>query len=207
MKRKSRKQRGPFPFRVVAIATALVLILFATGYLVAVRLIFPPLPAPKNGIMVPALTGLQVPAAEAKLARIGLRVSDVVEIAHPTQPAGIIVAQNPLPGQQLRTAGAVTVGVSSGLPRVTVPNVIGFTLERALAVLSAAGLEADQQTEAGVQPAGTVIRMSPAAGTDTPTPGRVLLIVSSGPTIQPLDSTPVAPDTLAVSASTGTTYF
>jgi beta-lactam-binding protein with PASTA domain len=201
----NQQRRLHFSARLIGISAGLALLMFAVGYFFAVRVLFPPLPEPKNGIVVPRLSGLLVPAAEAKLASIGLRVSDVVEIAHPSQPPGVIVAQNPLPGQQLRTAGAVTVAVSSGLPRVTIPNVVGFTAERAVAALQASGMQADQEPEPSDKPAGTVVRMSPQPGTEHTVPGRVLLFVSNGPAPQLPDTTPPAPDTLAVSASRTTT--
>lgn len=118
--------KGPrrvVPWRVIGISVGAALLMFVVGYFLAVRVLFPPLPEPKSGIVVPRLTGLLVPTAEARLRELGLRVSDVVELAHPTEPAGIIIAQSPLPGQQLRAAGSVRLGVSAGLPRVdTIPQ-------------------------------------------------------------------------------------
>lgn len=204
--RNGKKTRGRFPARLVLIGLASIVVMFGIGYLVAVRVLFPPLPEPTTGIVVPQLTGLSVADAEARLRSLDLRVTDVVEIAHPTQRRGIIIAQSPLPGQQLRSAGAVRLAISGGKPRVAVPNVIGFTADRATAVLTSMGLQAEQQVEASDRPAGTVIRISPPAGTDLVPPSRVVLVVSSGPPpVVPDTTVPLPADTLAVSASGTTT--
>lgn len=110
------------PFRFIGICLLLVGVTFGAGYLLAVRWLFPPLPEPKNGIVVPKLAGLTVAAAEAELRKLGLRVSETIEIAHATQPAGIIIAQSPLAGQQLRAAGSVQLGVSAAAVRLPAPT-------------------------------------------------------------------------------------
>lgn len=168
---------------------------FGLGYLVATRILFPPLPAPENGIVVPDVRGVVVAEATARLQPLGLRRGDEIRMAHPNQPPGIIVAQSPLPGQQLREGGVVTVGVSGGLPRAQVPNVIGFDVEAATAALSQMGLEADQRSEPNDRPIGTVLRIIPEPGTRQPVPSRVLLIVSAGPPPKPAE--PAAADSTA----------
>ena len=191
MKQRMSKKARAQALRILGIGVGLAIVTFVIGYVLAVRVLFPPLPEPADGIAVPSVVGLTVPNAEAALNRVGLRVTEVIELAHPTQPPGIISAQNPLPGQQLRTAGAVQLAVSSGLPRVAVPNVVGLTVERALAVLGNVGLQADQRSEFSESPAGTVIRVAPAIGIEQPSPGRVLIVISSGPA-------PALPDTVPV---------
>ena len=125
-----------------------------------------------------------------------LRVTESTQLAHPTQPPGIVIAQSPLAGQQLRSLGAVRLGVSSGLPRVPVPNVIGFSAERARAAMASVGFQTEEMTIEDEMPVGTVVRVSPPVGSDEPVPSRVLLYVSSGPPPQ------VVPDTLAAPPDT-----
>ena len=179
--------------RKVLLAGLVVLLLtFGIGYVVAARVLFPPLPTPENGIEVPDLVGVVVAEADRRLGSIGLTRGDVIEIAHPTALPGIIVAQSPLPGQQLRNGGRVRLAVSGGLPKVQVPNVIGFDVARATAVLEQLGLTADQQTETSQRPTGTVLRISPEPGQNQPVPARVLLTVSAGPPAAAPDSTTAA---------------
>lgn len=130
MKRRPSKQaRPPIPWRLIAISVGAAVLTFAIGYVVAVRVLFPPLPEPKNGIVVPQLTGLNVPTAEARLHALGLVVTEVVALAHPSEPPGIIIAQSPVPGQQLRAAGSVRLGVSSGMPRVEIPPPVAVPVQ------------------------------------------------------------------------------
>ena len=168
---------------------------FGIGYLAATQILFPPLPEPENGIVVPSLAGTHLSQLAATLRPLGLTADTAeVRIAHPSQPPGIVIAQDPLPGQQLRARGVVRVGVSGGLPRVLVPNVIGFDVERATTVLSQLGLSADQVSQQSDRPIGTVLQVQPKPGTRQPVPARVLLIVSAGPPPAPPDSAaPPAP--------------
>ena len=182
----------------VAIALGILLLTFGIGYLVAVRLLFPPLPEPEVGIAVPDVRGQRVWAADRQLRPLGLVAGDITELAHPTESPGIIIAQSPLPGQQLRSGGTVRFAVSAGAPRAQVPNVTGFDVARALAVLSQLGFSADQRREQSERPAGTVLRTVPAPGQRQRVPARVLIVVSSGPPPPPADTTrsPPRPDSI-----------
>lgn len=91
-------------------------LMFAIGYVVAVRILFPPLAEPETGILVPSLRGQTVVGAQEMLRDLGLRVTEVTEIEHPTEPMGLVTAQSPLPGQQLREMGAVRLAISAGPP-------------------------------------------------------------------------------------------
>ena len=157
------------------------LALFVAGYLVAVYLLFPPPDAPDDGIAVPDLTGLSVGTANQRLAALKLEVGDTVSLPNNATGPGLIVAQSPLPGQQLRPGDRVRVGLSAGLAAVTVPELAGMGARRAENLLSRLGFDVDQVFEVSYQPNGVVIRTSPEAGTRHPLPRRVLLIVSSGP--------------------------
>ena len=181
--------------KILLAGLGLLLLTFVIGYVIAARVLFPPLPEPEDGIVVPDLAGMMVSEADRQLAPLGLERTEVTQIAHPDAPPGIIVAQSPLPGQQLRAGGAVRLAVSGGLPRVQVPNVIGFDVERATAVLSQLGLSADQRSEVSQRPIGTVLRISPEPGQNQPVPARVLLVVSAGPPPAAPDSAP-GPDAL-----------
>lgn len=182
--------------KAILIGLALLVVTFGIGYLVAARILFPPLPEPENGIAVPDLSGQFARDVDAQLRPLGLQRGEIIEFAHPSQPPGIIVGQSPLPGQQLRQGGVVRVAVSAGLPRVQVPDVIGFDVARATAVLSQLGLSADRTTEINDRPAGTVIRISPEAGQSQPVPSRVLLVVSAGPPPPPPTDSTMPLDTL-----------
>ena len=96
-------------------------LMFGVGYLIAVRILFPPLAEPENGIVVPDVAGQSLQQAQQTLREVGLRVTEVMDIEHPTQPIGVVTAQSPIPGQQLRELGAVRLSISAGVP-VTAPR-------------------------------------------------------------------------------------
>jgi beta-lactam-binding protein with PASTA domain len=109
--------------KALGILAGVTLLMFVIGYFTAVRILFPPLEEPENGIVVPDLAGQTVEGAQRTLRALGLRVTEVMAIEHPTEPEGLVTAQSPLPGQQLREMGAVRLAVSAGaLPvRAAVP--------------------------------------------------------------------------------------
>lgn len=98
------------------ILAGVTLLMFVIGYFTAVRILFPPLEEPENGIVVPDLAGQTVEGAQRTLRELGLRVTEVMAIEHPTEREGLVTAQSPLPGQQLRELGAVRLAVSAGAP-------------------------------------------------------------------------------------------
>jgi hypothetical protein len=171
---------------------------FLIGYLLAVYVLFPPTEVSGAGIPVPSLIGLSGTDAQRSLAAAGLGPIDVSEQPHPTAAPGQVLAQSPLPGQQLRAGAAVRVAVSSGAPRAPVPDVVGFSATRAESLLRRAGFEVNTVTQESASPAGRVLRTDPAQGQERTLPSLITLVVSAGPA-QPLG---VAVDTLAAPPDT-----
>jgi serine/threonine-protein kinase len=162
------------------ILTLVVLGLFALGYLTAVFLLFPPLPVPEDGIAVPDLTGQDLDGARERLRPVRLEIGDTLSFPNANSPPGQVVAQSPLPGQQLRAGDRVALGLSSGRPANTVPDVVGMGVRRAENLLERLGFTVVQVQETSERPSGTVIRSTPEAGTRQPLPSRVQLAVSAG---------------------------
>ena len=155
--------------------------LFLLGYALAVYVLFPPLAAPEDGIVVPDLTKMTSEAAADRLSPLGLALGDSVRLPHTSVAPGLIVAQDPMPGQQMRSGGTVRIGISSGLPAATVPDLVGLGARRAQTLLERLGFEVSQSLENSDRPNGTVIRSTPEAGMRQQLPARVSLIISSGP--------------------------
>lgn len=162
--------------------------LFLFGYLIAVFLLFPPPPVPEDGIVVPDLAGQSPESAEQRLRPLGLQVGDTLSFPSPEHPPGLVVAQSPLPGQQLRAGGRVALGLSSGLPSATVPDLTGLPVRRAENLLTRLGFGVDQVPETSERPSGTVIRSMPEAGQRQTLPARVRIWVSTG---MPQDTTAI----------------
>lgn len=172
------------------------------GYALAALVLFPPTEqaaALEGGVPVPALQGMIVGDAERALAAVGLGAGDVMELPHPTAPAGQIIAQDPLAGQHLNPGARVRVAVSSGRPRVRVPDLVGFPLERARALLQRLGFEVTSSERESSEPTGRVIDVSPPPGSEQELPATVALIVSIG---LPADTLTVSPDSMLLPQDT-----
>jgi eukaryotic-like serine/threonine-protein kinase len=182
-------------------AVAAVVLPFAIGYLIASYIIFPPIGSSAAGIPVPALFGLHASEAERAVADATLAGLDVTEQPHPNAPAGTIIAQSPLPGQQLRSGARVIVAVSSGRPRGVVPDVVGFDSQRAHVLLARLGFIIEEQREPAFAPIGRVLRIDPQPGSARDLPSVVTLTVSDGPPQAVPDEVP--PDTIPPPPSAG----
>jgi serine/threonine-protein kinase len=187
----------PVRWRTVIPATlAALTVPFAIGYVVAVYLLFP---APKvdpgsAGIAVPNLVGKSVTEAQDLLDAAGLGTLDTMMLPHANVEAGHILAQDPLPGQQLRGRATVSVSVSSGTALVRVPNAEGFTADVAEQVLKRMGFETQRMEETSAARAGTVTRLEPMSGATVKLPTMVTIWVSTG--LPPVDSLGMRTDTL-----------
>jgi serine/threonine-protein kinase len=165
---------------------------FVIGYLLAVFVLFPAPPVAAGGIPVPDLVGKTEQEATRELAGLGLGPAEATRLPHPTRAAGQVIAQSPLPGQQLRPGSAVRVAVSTGVPRAVVPDVVGFAEGRAAGLLQRLGFQVTREIEDSAEPTGRVTRTDPNAGQNLALPARITIFVSNGALVAEL-----LPDTLA----------
>jgi beta-lactam-binding protein with PASTA domain len=180
--RPRRPAGRPRAWRTLLLALPLAVLLpFVIGYVIAVRVLFPPLEATGAGLPVPHLVGESATAAQRDLVAAGLGPLEVTELPHPSVPAGQVIAQSPVAGQQLRAGAGVRVAVSAGPPRVLVPDVTGFSADRAESLLRRVGFVVSLQLQESPVPAGRVIRTEPAPAQSLVLPAEVTMIVSSGP--------------------------
>ncbi|MBF9071026.1 Stk1 family PASTA domain-containing Ser/Thr kinase [Streptacidiphilus fuscans] len=141
---------------------------------------------------------LRVPQAQAvqTLEHDGFTVSLTQDFSG-SVPKGTVISTNPGPGARVRKDADVSVDVSKGPQRPTVPSVAGKSVADATAALQQAGLavsgQQQQQTSSTV-PAGAVIGTSPAAGQQVAPQTVVTLVVSSG--AQPVPLPDVTGETL-----------
>jgi eukaryotic-like serine/threonine-protein kinase len=195
--RRARSVRRPAWLRWLPIAVAAVALPFIAGYLIAVYVIFPPRAAAVAGIPVPELSGMLAADAERTLTEAGLGPLEVVELPHPERRPGTIVAQTPLPGQQLPAGSTVQVAISSGRPRGVVPDVMGFPAERAETLLMRLGFRVERQFEEADVAEGRVLRVEPRPGSERDLPAAVVIVVSLGPPPPELEPWDEPTDTIA----------
>jgi hypothetical protein len=166
---------------------------FGLGYVLAVFVLFPAPPLSAPGIVVPRLLGQDTGYAGRVLAQARLRLGSVTEVPDPGTAAGAVVAQDALPGQQLRAGATVNVAVSSGAATAVLPDVTGYAAPRAAALLAALGFKVTQVSVPANAAAGLVAGISPQPGVAYDLPAQVILSVSAGP---PPDTTTTAADSL-----------
>jgi len=97
------------------------------------------------------------------------------------QPVGIVYDQSPTEGTSLAKGGIVTILVSTGKKKVTVPNVVGKQLTDAVATLTRAGLNAKSVGVPSDKPSGTVTAQDPGSGTSVVEGASVRINYSTGP--------------------------
>ena len=158
---------------------------FLLAYLIAAFVFFPS-GVISQDLKVPNVVGLDYATAQQRLAQSGFDAEQGETRFHATAPKGTVLDQNPPAGSKDAAGSKVTLAVSGGQRMATVPNVVGMARPDAERVLDQAGFDVGDVTEQPGQNArGEVLDTRPRAGTETPIPGPVQLILSSGPaTIQ-----------------------
>ncbi|SQD95619.1 Serine/threonine-protein kinase PK-1 [Parafrankia sp. Ea1.12] len=132
---------------------------------------------------VPKLIGLAKADAEQDLRDAGLAFTYGAEIASAQIPQGHVVEQDPKDGAAVSDGAVVTLRLSSGVPKATVPDLAGLTVDQALPKLTEAKLaDGGRSSEASdTVPQGQVVRTEPAAGAVVDPSTSVKLVLSSGP--------------------------
>jgi len=188
---RPRPGRGWAVWLPLAVAAAAVP--FFVGYLFASVFLFPAPEAADTGVAVPAVKGMRLAEAQAALRSVGLGTVEVTQLPHPHAAEGVVTAQAPLPGQQLRPGSPVRVAISAGVPRVVVPDVVGFSADRAEGLLARLGFQVARQQQFSPEDSGRILRIEPRPGTEWPLPTTIHILVSLGPEFP---DTLFTPDTL-----------
>ncbi|GGQ52387.1 Stk1 family PASTA domain-containing Ser/Thr kinase [Couchioplanes azureus] len=130
---------------------------------------------------VPDVVGLEVAAARGEIENIKLSFQEGTGEYSDTVPQGVVISTNPKAGQTLKPGETVTVVVSKGKAPITVPPVVGRTIDEARNVLQGLGLTVVEQYKDSTQPANTVIAQSPGPGAGAERDDEIKLEVSKGP--------------------------
>ncbi len=179
---RHRRRRWPW---VVAILVV-VLALGGAGTVVALqkaKIILTP------SYKLPALTGLTVTQAKAKVHHQQFQVRVVGHQTSITAPLGQILSQKPHPGRKLKRGSTVSVVTSSGLPAVGIPALATVAGDcpaiTALLVQSHFVTACTDQNSTSVQK-GTVISWSPQGS--APYGSTITVVVSAGPPSETIPS-------------------
>jgi eukaryotic-like serine/threonine-protein kinase len=98
-----------------------------------------------------------------------------------TIPKGEVIDQSPSPGSRIAPSSTVTIFISTGKQRVTVPDVRHLTLNEAIARLNDVHLSPDVHDVYNPAPVSTVVAQQPDPGEKVLANSKVRLNVSQGP--------------------------
>ncbi len=131
----------------------------------------------------PSLLSLSYADAAAKASGVGLHVRRGADAFSDTVPVGLVVDTTPQPGHRIVKGGTITLALSAGPERHTVPSLAGVTLDAARQTLASDHLAVGPITRqySDTADADTVISTDPAPGASLPPDSRVALVVSRGP--------------------------
>ena len=138
----------------------------------------------KKQVEVTDLSNMTQANAEAALKKLGFNVK-VQEINDDTVAEGQVVKTDPQAGSTLAYGSTVTLYVSKGpeIKTVSVPAVVGSDLDSAKSAITKAGLKVGNITyRDDSRTKGTVLEVSPSAGTSVTQNTSIDLVVSSGAT-------------------------
>jgi serine/threonine-protein kinase len=129
---------------------------------------------------VPSVVGEPLAQAEQQVANAHL-IAHVVRQPSATVPRNDVISTSPPAGTQVAKNSTVTLVVSSGAGKVTVPGVVGEPFAQAQSQLQALGFVVNEQTAPNsTQPTGTVVRQNPPANTQAAKGSTVTIFVSGG---------------------------
>jgi beta-lactam-binding protein with PASTA domain/predicted Ser/Thr protein kinase len=131
-------------------------------------------------VAVPIVEGLRAPEARRRIQNAGLRPVPREESSD-SVPRGVVIRQEPDAGERIQRGNAVRYFVSTGQPRVQVPEVVGARESDAVATLRAAGLVPRVFEIFSEEPNGTVIAQDPTGGRSVVEGSDVRINVSKGP--------------------------
>jgi serine/threonine-protein kinase len=128
-------------------------------------------------VSVPDVVGLTRESATSQLDGKGFQVA--VQEQPSDKPKGEVIAQSPPSGTQLRKGDRVTITVSKGPQKVTIPNVVGLSAAEAASTLRAAGLSPvkRERTVTTQTDDGNVIAQHPGQGVQVDKGRKVVIVV------------------------------
>jgi serine/threonine-protein kinase len=130
---------------------------------------------------IPFVRGSPRSQAEKKMKAAGFKV-DVRQEYSDSVGKNHVIDTSPPEGSRLQRGSVVTLVVSRGPQKLAVPDVVGRNRDDAQRALQAAGLQVTfTDREDATKDPGTVLEMSPAAGTQVPKGSTVNLIVAKQP--------------------------
>jgi serine/threonine-protein kinase len=171
------ERRGPRPLILVLLGL-LVLALIAGAWIALRSDLFESAPEQDQ---VPNVIGMTEAEARDAIADAGLAVGNVDFEASETVDDEEVIRQDPNPDLYVDPGTSVDIVVSSGLPMVEVPFVVGSSQEEARNALRAAKLDPKFESVESDEPQGQVLSTDPEAGQPIRQGSVVTVTISKGP--------------------------
>jgi eukaryotic-like serine/threonine-protein kinase len=169
-------ERGNLARRAAVVA----LVAFAIGYGIVAFVILGGGPG-ADVVTVPDVRTLEGAVARRALEQLHLQMEIADSLPNVRVALGAVVAQTPLPGQEVPPQTPVRVILSQGPGRRVVPRVDTYSAEHAQRILTATGFSVDVRDVPDLRAQGRVVGTDPEPGTSLQMPASVRLLVSSGP--------------------------
>ncbi|WP_461169756.1 Stk1 family PASTA domain-containing Ser/Thr kinase [Arthrobacter sp. Z1-15] len=147
-----------------------------------------------SSVTIPTnLAGMTEPEARDALRSLGLQGGTTAEANSATVPAGRVLSTNPAPGEAVPVGSSVNLVLSTG--NVTVPDLIGTTLENAQIILADPAYQLPvtvNEVENATVPPGTVTAQSVPGGMDVEQGSTISLTVAKAP-VEPTEEPEPSP--------------
>nr|WP_228494884.1 Stk1 family PASTA domain-containing Ser/Thr kinase [Clavibacter sp. VKM Ac-2873] len=171
------QSRPPVPWIWAGVTVVVVILIAVVIWVTSLSSIAPPDISPS----VPDVAGSTYASAAAALEEVDL-VPLEREEASTSVAEGIVLRTNPDPGENVAAKTEVDVFVSSGPPKVQVPNVMNMDEGTATSSLEAAGLKVGEvvRQSSPTVPDGVVMQTDPASSQQVDQGSAIKLILSNG---------------------------
>lgn len=140
------------------------------------------LTGPGAGSALPSLVGMTKAQGESTLTKLGATLKVASEEFDEQVPADRILSSSPAAGKRIKSGATVSVVLSKGPERYTVPDLAGKSVNEADSALAELGLLLGARTDAYSQtiPVDKIISSTPAAGAQVRRGTNIDIVVSKG---------------------------
>ncbi|MEU6573203.1 Stk1 family PASTA domain-containing Ser/Thr kinase [Streptomyces sp. NPDC046805] len=137
-------------------------------------------------VQAPNFIGQTLQTARSQAKNVDLKVTATHKPCE-DQPKGKVCKQNPNSGTTVKKQSTIKLVVSTGAPKVAVPDVEGLSYDKAASQLKAKGFDVQKRTEVSDQNPGVVLNQDPTGDTEREKGSTVTLTVAKA---QPKSTVP-----------------
>ncbi|MEV7418506.1 Stk1 family PASTA domain-containing Ser/Thr kinase [Streptomyces sp. NPDC089919] len=129
-------------------------------------------------VSAPNLVGRTLADATTNASNVGLEVVKDKEDTCKDQAKGLVCSQDPVKGTDMSKGDTIRVVISTGAPKVSVPDVTGMSFDNAEQAMLDKGLQVERKNEESDRKPGTVIAQDPKGDSSVEANTKVTLTVA-----------------------------